>query len=140
MTQPANGTLRWLVARYLASATFRSLDPSTQRVRRQILDHCCIEPVAQGRIESFAEFPLDRLTARALRVLRDRKAALPEAANGRVKALRALFGWAVREDLLPASPARDVELIRSRTVPEWTLEDVIAFEARHPVGTKARLL
>jgi integrase len=82
-----------------------------------------------------------RLSRRALAVLRDRKADLPGAATGRVKALRPLFRWAVTEDILAADPARDLGRARAagKAAVPWTPADVSAFEARHPVGTKARL-
>lgn len=139
--RPTVGTLRWLVTGYLASADFKRLDASTQRARRRILESCCVEPVAPGRAETFAGFPVDRITPKALRVLRDRKTDLPEAANGRIKALRALFRWAVAHEHVRGNPARDVERIRTNAkgATAWTPEDVAAFEARHPVGSKARL-
>jgi hypothetical protein len=71
-------TFRWLMVQYLGSSEFRSLDPRTQRVRRGILESTCIEPVSQGSPETFANFPLTRLSAKALRVLRERKAEFPK--------------------------------------------------------------
>lgn len=135
------GTFGWLVAAYVGSAAFRGLGASTQTVRRQILEHCCREPVAPGETALFAHFPLDRLSRRALAVLRDRKADLPGAATGRVKALRPMFRWAVAEDILAADPARDLGRARAagKAAVPWTPADVAAFEARHPVGSKARL-
>ena len=47
----------------------------------------------------FADFPVARLTAKSVRVLRDRKASLPEAGNERVKMIRAMFAWAMEEEL-----------------------------------------
>jgi integrase len=76
--------------------------------------------------------------------LRDEKAAFPEAANNRVKALRQLFTWASSPEYGYAkkNPARDVARLRS-TNPEgiraWTESDAVRYEARHPIGTKARL-
>lgn len=140
---PLPGTLRWLCAAYFGSAEFKRLDPRTQRVRRLILEHCLREPVAPAETALFSEFPLSRLTPAAIRVLRDRKAAAPETANGRVKALRQVFAWgmASHPDLLPGNPARDVPYFRSASQGHhsWTLEEVTQYEARHPVGSKARL-
>lgn len=139
--RPTKGTLRWLIAGYFASAAFKGLDESTQRARRRILESCCHEPVAPGRSETFADFPVERITTKPLRVLRDRKAELPEAANGRVKALRAVFKWAVAHEHMRTNPARDLERIQTKAkgATAWTPEDVAAFEARHPIGSKARL-
>lgn len=55
-----------------------------------------------------------------------------------------MFNWAGRpeEGLVHTNPARDVQY-RASANPDghhsWTIEEVEAFEARHPVGTKARL-
>jgi integrase len=134
-------TYCWLIKKYLASEEFHNLDARTQRVRQNILESTCIEPVAPGAKETFADFPLARLSAKAIRVLRDRKANLPEAANGRVKALRRMFAWAMEADLVAFNPARDVAYKRRPTEGHhsWTEEEIAQFEACHPIGSKARL-
>ncbi len=139
--RPARGTLRWLVALYVVSPSFKSLDFRNQRVQRQLLEHCCREPVHAGAAETFAGFPLDRLTTKALRVLRDRKAATPASANNRVKALRRMFQWAMDEDHITSNPCRDLKRIKRQSEGwhTWTLEEVEQFEARHPLETTARL-
>lgn len=144
ITRPSAGTLRWLCARYFASADFGRLDPRTRRVRRQIIEHCLREPITPGAEDVFGDVPLDRVTAKAIKVLRDRKPEHPEAANGRVKAFRQVFTWALEEeasDLLTFNPARDVKYRTAggQGFHHWTTEEVEQFEERHPVGTKARL-
>ena len=83
-----------------------------------------------------------------IEVLRDRKLAFPEAANSRIKAIRAVFKWAIRRKgpdgnaLVLGNPARDIPYLRSNNPSgyhTWTLEEVRQFEERHPLGTKARL-
>src|SRR4029450_3856665 len=81
-------TWHWLCALYFASPEFKRLEASTQSVRRRILEATCKEPVAPGERETFANFPIERLTSKAIRVLRDRKALTPHAANNRLKAIR----------------------------------------------------
>lgn len=137
----APGSFAWLVNRYTHSADLAALDAATRRNRVAILTHCCAEPLAPGDAVTFAGFPADRMTTKALRILRDRKAATPAAALNRVKALRALFKWALASELVTANPARDLERPRLRSSGHrpWTLEDVAAFEARHPVGSMPRL-
>ena len=76
--------------------------------------------------------------------LRDEKAAFPDAANNRVKALRQLFTWATSPEYGYAkkNPARDVGRLRSNNpdgIRAWSDTDAARYEARHPVGTKARL-
>ena len=88
------------------------------------------------------------MTANELEVLRDRKLAFPEGANNRVKAIRAVFKWAVtkeghrRQAARIDNPAAMFHTSRA-TIPTgyhtWTLDEVHQFEERHPIGTKARL-
>jgi integrase len=81
------------------------------------------------------------MTSKHVKVLRDRRADKPEAANNRLKALRAAFKWGAASDCLRENPARDVAPLKnpSEGFHTWTLEDVRAFERCHPIGSKARL-
>ncbi|HEY5828902.1 MAG TPA: tyrosine-type recombinase/integrase, partial [Hyphomicrobiaceae bacterium] len=140
------GTFRWLCQQYMLSVEYGNLDPRTQHVRRQIFDHMCAEPIAPGANETFGDCPLARLTSKAVRILRDRKAMFPEAANGRVKVIRAMFRWARDPSNefqgIEANPARDVPFLKPRNkggFHTWTVSEVERFEAKHPVGTKAHL-
>lgn len=87
-------TWRWLVERYLRSAAHKALHPSTQHVRHRILQETLREPRKPGAAECFGDMPLARMDERAIAILRDRKAGLPEAANARIKAIRRVFAWA----------------------------------------------
>jgi integrase len=88
-----------------------------------------------------ANCPLEYVTAAAVMMLMDRKADKPGAANNRKKYLSAMFGWAVRQRIMKANPARDAERATYGTegFHTWSVEEVRQFEARHPIGTKARL-
>jgi integrase len=139
---PKPGTYRWLCVAYFRSkGDFLQLDPRTQRLRRAVLEATFDEPIAPGSKLAFADVLLDRMTAKAVKVLRDRKASLPEAAHDRVKAIRRVFAWGVEQELVEKNPARDVPYLRSGSTGHhtWTPEEAEQFEARHPVGTKARL-
>lgn len=139
----APGTLRDLCMRYFQSPDFTRLDARTQRVRRQIIEHCLQEPIAPGAAETFADFPINRITSKAIRVLRDRKADFPEAGNNRVKAFRQLFKWGLEDETpgLVGNPARDVAYFPSTGdgFHAWTIGEVEQFERHHAIGTKARL-
>jgi integrase len=129
------GTMRWLCAQYYASARFQSLAESTRKVRRGILEEIC---------QRSGNFRFATMEARHVAKLRDEKAAFPEAANNRVKALRQLFVWASSPKYRYATknPAREVAMLRSNNpggLRAWSEADVARYEARHPTGTKARL-
>ena len=115
-------TWRWLCARYFAEcADYLRLDDRTRRVRRGILEGTFDEPIAPGSSKLFRDFPLSQMTADAIEVLRDRKLGYPEGANNRVKAIRAVFKWAVRKKgpdgkpLVSHNPTRDVPYLRAIT-------------------------
>lgn len=129
---PTAGSIRWLCAEYFRAPAFRQLDPRTQRVRRAILDRLC---------EHEGEKPFRLMSARHIRQRRDAMAERPEAANALVKALRQLFGFAVRYEHADRNPAKDVEFLPSRGDGHhsWTADEIARFEARHPIGTPARL-
>ena len=126
---------------YFKSALFKRLGPTTQHARRLVIETMCTEPIHPGAQETFADFPLPRMSTKSLRILRDRKVDRPEAANQRVKVLRTMFRWATSEELVQSNPARDLERLENASEGHhsWTIEEIRQFEARHPVGTKARL-
>lgn len=140
---PAPGTYRWLCQKYFESVDFRQLDPQTQQTRRLVLDHTCAEKIAPGAAEMFGDCPVGRMNSKAIRILRDRKAELPNAANTRIKAIRRVFKWALEYEIpgVKSNPARDVSYLRVQEggYHSWTTEEVEQFETRHPIGTTPRL-
>ena len=139
-------TFRWLAQTYMVSTEFRSLDPRTQRVRRQILNHIFDEPIRPGANEKFGDRLLAHFTPMAVKIIRDRKRDAPEGANARVKAIRAVYKWALDPmneiRAVSANPARDVPYLKPKRpggLPTWTLVDIEQYYCHHPVGTKARL-
>jgi len=77
--------MRWLCEQYYASAVFQSLAASTRKVRRAILEEIC---------QRAGNFRYATMETSHVAKLRDEKAAFPDAANNRVKALRQVFTWA----------------------------------------------
>jgi integrase len=139
--KPEPGTYRWLCTQYFSSAEFRQLDPRTQTVRKRILEMTFDERIAPNEKTVYANFPLSRMTTKAVKVLRDRKFDLPEAANARVKAIRQVWAWGIQEEHVNTNPARDVRYLRGKPggFHSWEIQEVERFEKRHPIGTKARL-
>jgi len=135
------GTFGWLVARYVASSEFRKLEPTSQRTRRRILEDCLVERLNPDVPDLMRDCPINALSAAHVKMLRERKEGKPGAANNRRKYLSAAFGWAVEAGHLRFNPARDVRTAKrsSSGFHTWTIDEVRQFEARHPIGTKARL-
>ena len=129
---PDAGSLRSLCMAYFGSAEHKQMEPRSRHVRRMILDKLC---------DQHGDKPAGLMEARHVRQIRDARADAPEAANGMVKALRAVFRHAMQVDLVRHNPARDVEYLRSGSegFHTWTADEVSQFEARHPIGSKARL-
>ena len=132
----APSSLRWLVQAYYSAPEFTKLHERTRAGLRAMLDDICRE---------HGTLPFARMEPRHVELrIRNPKAATPEAANGRVKALRQVFAWAADPTvgLAKTNPARDVPMLPPNN-PDgfhtWTREEVQQFEARHPSGTKARL-
>jgi hypothetical protein len=138
---PTGRTYKWLCLQYFRSSDFQRLDPGTQRTRQLILEHTWAEPIAPGAAVLIGDCPLDRFTAKVIRVLRDRKMRLPHAANSRVKVLRRIFKWAMECEIVETNPARDVQYLRTRDggYHTWSEPEIAQFEAHWPVGTKPRL-
>src|SRR5262249_54599901 len=117
---------------------------ATQRVTKLIVEKMLLEPIAPGTKETFGECPLDRFGVKHVRVLRDRKADRPGSANNRVKRLRTIFSWALANEItgVTVNSAARVPLLKPRKpggFPVWTAADIDRFEARHEIGSKARL-
>ena len=133
-SQPAAGSLRWLCERYYGAAEFLTLEDRIRQVRRRLLNRLC---------EAHGSKPVGQLEKRHVRDMRDAKvkAGTPEAANNLLKVLRALFTWALDAELVDHNPARDVAKIKTTSAGHhtWTVEEVRRFEARPPIGSKARL-
>jgi integrase len=141
---PKLGTYRWLCTLYFTSTAFQQLDRRTQHVRRLVIEKTWDEAIAPDAKEKFADFPIARMTAKAVRVIRDRKCNAPEAGNARVKAIRRIFAWALENEIegVVNNPARDVPFLKPKRqggIHSWTVGEVEQFERRHPLGTRAHL-
>ena len=127
-----SGTFHWLCCEYFRSAEYKELSERTRYLRKRSLDELCMK---------FGEKLYMGAGPRVLRKIRDEYVYKPGAADNIVKALRAVFKFAVDDDLLETSPARDLKKFRRKTNGHhtWTVEEIRKFEGTHPIGTAARL-
>ncbi len=140
---PQPGTLRDLIVRYYKAPEFwKELDPRTQRVRKLILDKLCEAGGENGK-KPYGQRAVAGIEPRHIRAIRDEIADRPEAANGIIKALRQVFAYGIEASVpgVKSNPARDVKYLKSDGDGHhsWSIEEVEAFEAKHPVGGMARL-
>lgn len=136
----AKGTLRWLVDTYKRSLAFAELADSTRRNRDRLLRAICDTKGVHGKMAG--DMPLSAITVETIETgMQRRVEGGPEAANAFLKTMRGLLDFGVRAKAIRTNPARDVEMLSGSPdgFHTWTVEEVEQFEARHPVGTKARL-
>lgn len=128
----SQATLKWLVERYMDSAAFMTLAPSTQLMRKNILLSAC---------RNGGDLKIGEIDRNLIAAGRDRRAATPFAAINFMKVMNYLFVWAVDAGLAPSNPLDGVKRPKAKTRGHkpWTIEDLNLYCARHPVGTKAHL-
>jgi integrase len=124
------GTINFLALSYLSSTAFRSNRPSTQSIYRGIIDRFRKEH-GDFRVET-----LQRRNIVQMMALRR-----PGSANELRKVLRNMMKHAIEIGMREDDPTRDVRAIpvKSDGYHSWTEEEIAQFEARHPIGTRARL-
>jgi hypothetical protein len=89
-------SLRAACIGYFATADFKQLDQRTQRIRRSIFEGICRERGERSGQE-YGTCPIGVMKARHVLDIRDARADKPEAANARVKALRQVFAFALKD-------------------------------------------
>lgn len=130
--KPQPGTFEALCLDYYASHDFKRLDPATQSWRRQTLDR-----IAGEKPGALAK----DMQTHHVKKLRDAIAHTPAAANKRLKALNALYVWAIEHDKAKTNPALGVRPIKYQVKGHhsWTAREMRRYVERHPFGTKAYL-
>jgi integrase len=125
------GSVSAAIAEYFSSQKFRALAARTQVKRREMLerhfreDHGHVTLVSMPR--EFIVALLDTLS--------------PAAARNTLNAIRHFTGWAVERKLMRADPTLSIHirLPHSDGHHTWTEDEIAAYEAKHPIGSKARL-
>jgi integrase len=126
------GSFNALCVAYYRSPEFRGLKASTQMVRRNVIERFRNE---------HGDKPLKGLKREHIKNIIGIKANTPEAANNLLKVLRVLLWYAVDIGMIHSNPAMGIKKYRSRGegIHTWSEVEVAQFEARHQIGTKARL-
>lgn len=126
------GTIAAAVVAYFNSAVFQSLAESTKATYRGIL-------------ESFRAQHGDKrivmLERRHIELMISNRARTPAAANNLLRMIRLLMQFAVVNGLRRDDPTVGVKSVRNRSdgFYTWTEADIAAFEAKHAIGSRARL-
>jgi integrase len=126
------GTMRALSVSYFNSIDFRSMKPRSQAEYRWVIERFCTEH-GDKRVALLQREHIVKLMAA--------RADKPAAANRLRKVLRAMLTHAVDSGFRTDDPTRDVKAMRVKSdgYHSWTEDEIAQFEARHPVGSRARL-
>ena len=124
------GTVNAAVIGYYTCLAFRSLAPSTQKMRRAILERFR---------EDHGDKRIALLPREVVRRLLDKKT--PAAARNWLKTLRGLLEFAVAEGFRVDNPCDQIKLPKLKTLGfhTWDETEIAQFEKRHAIGTRARL-
>jgi integrase len=131
-TRTVAGSVNAMIVGYLGSAAFGQLAPASQRQYRRILE----ELRHQHGDRSIAT-----LERRHVVLMLDAKAKTPAAARDLLRCLRLLVQHAIGLGIRQDDPTHGVRVKMPKTegFKTWTEEDIAAFEAAYPIGTKPRL-
>ena len=126
------GTINALVVSYFNSMAFQALAPETRRTRRNILERFRAE---HGDKRS------GMLKREHVNVMFAKKAATRFAARNWLKTVRALMQFAVNDGMLASDPTAGIKNLSGKTdgFRTWDEDDIAAFEATLPIGTRERL-
>jgi integrase len=130
---PHNGSLGWLIERYRETAAWSYLSTATRRQRENIFAHI---------LETAGKQPFAKITTATIMVGRDRRANTPTQARHFLDAMRGLFRWAVKAQLVKIDPTADVDNPpRPKTdgFAQWKEDEITAYEERWPIGTRQRV-
>ena len=100
------------------------------------------ENILKQVIATAGDKPFTQITEATIAAGRDRRAKTPFQARHFLDTMRGLFAWAQEAQHVKASPAAKVRyptLKSGEGFPVWTEEEVAAYEARWPIGTRQRV-
>ena len=127
------GSFKWLYDRYRETAEWASLSPTTRRQRENIMLHV---------LEKNGDADFRKITRATIEAGLDRRKETPAAARNFFKTMRGLFKWAARTGHIPLDPSIGVKNLKAKKTggfKAWTEDDVAAYEAKWPHGSKERV-
>lgn len=132
-SQPVKrATIRWLVDKYYESGRFAQLRPNTQRNRRLMLESVC---------RNAGHWMVSEIEPSHIREGMTNREKTPRMAATFVTVMRGLMDYAIDLGMIEENPVGTIKarVPKSDGYHTWTVEEVERYNARHPVGTQARL-
>jgi integrase len=133
-------SIRALAIAYYDSAAFKALKPVTQGVYRNIIERFCRETDNDG--QSYGDKSAVTMKSRHIEKMMEARADKPDSANGLRKVLREMMKVAKKLEWRDDDPTQGVMKIKPKMkggFHRWTDAEVLKFEERYAVGTRARL-
>jgi len=126
------GSMAALVVSYYASPEFRGTAKSTQTTYRGICEKIR---------NDHGDRMVHDLRRQHVKAIIGKMSATPAAANNYLRMLRILLGHAIDIEWIQRDPTLKLKGYSTKSVGfhTWTETEIAAYEARHPIGTKARL-
>jgi integrase len=129
----AAGTLAWLVECFRGTAAWQARSDSTRAKW---------DGIYRQALKGSGNAPLSAITSKAVRDGLERRAHTPGQAQHFLNAMRALFRWATKVQLVKSDPTAGIEAPARRRdagIRPWTEDDVASYERRWPIGTRQRV-
>lgn len=127
----STNSLEWLIGQYRLSPGYQALSRSTRRQCDNIFKNA----IKVGGTQSYHAVTTSGIS----NAIAHRK---PAAARNFYRAMRGLFKWAVKCGYVESNPTDNIErptLAKSNGFEAWTDDDVAAYEARWPDGSRQRV-
>ena len=130
--KPAAGTISALAVSLYGNWRYTQLSAKTQASYRRVIERLRGE---------HGHDPVRLLETKHIRAMLSKKSATPASANDTLRVIRLMMAHAVEEEWRKDDPSTSVRKLREAGtgIPTWTEEDIAAFEARWPLGTRAGL-
>lgn len=128
-----SGSLKWLLERYRESLAWADLSSATRRQRENIFI---------GVMKTAGNEPFTAVTRKAVEMGKDARRGTPAQSRNFLDAMRGLFRWALAHDYVMVDPTAGVANPKKKKGPgfkPWTEDDVAAYQARYPLGTRERV-
>jgi site-specific recombinase XerD len=140
------GTVNGLVTEYIdpksKTSPFKAGAAETQRTRRNIFERL---RTAYGHLRLYSTDANGQrtmlLTREHMQRIVNEKSSTPFAQRNLLNTLRAMFKWAMGEGRVPDDPSLGVKRQKAKTAgyKTWSEQHIAPIEAKHPIGSKARL-
>lgn len=132
ITAAPTNSLRWLVDRYKESAAWRAYSQATRKQQENFF---------LSALKNSGNAPFASIDRKSILAALEARSETPALANNFLKAMRALFSWAQRNDHVQTNPTDGVQRLKYKSdgFEAWTFDDLERFYNMWPVGTKQRL-